>query len=353
MCEKREPLLVTVLLTATLNLFTVGCAPPGEGRGTSGGEKQSTSAAPILPSWTEGAARDAIIDFVARVTDPADPDFVPEAERIAVFDNDGTLWSEQPMYVQLAFVVDRVKAMAAEHPEWRDRQPFKGVLEDDLRAVAAAGEHGLLEMVMATHAGMSTRDFTRTVETWLAQARHPVLRRPYTQCVYQPMLELLGYLRANGFRTWIVSGGGIEFMRPWTDEVYGVPPEQVVGSSIKTKFEIREGVPVLVRLPELDFVDDKAGKPVGIQKFIGRRPIAAFGNSDGDLQMLQWVTAAPGRRLGLIVHHTDGEREVAYDRESPIGRLDTALDEAPRRGWVVVDMKTDWKTIFPPTGATD
>jgi hypothetical protein len=278
---------------------------------------------------------------------------VAPSERIAVFDNDGTLWSEQPMYVQLAFAADRVKALAPGHPEWKDRQPFKGVLEGDLKAVAASGEHGLLELLMATHADMTVGEFTATAEEWLATARHPKLKRPYTECVYQPMLELLDYLRANGFQTWIVSGGGVEFMRPWTEEVYGIPPEQVVGSSIKTRFEMREDGPVLLRLPELDFVDDKDGKPVGIQKFIGRRPIAAFGNSDGDLQMLQWTTAGPGRRLGLIVHHTDGEREAAYDRESHIGRLDQALDEAPERGWVVVNMKQDWKTVFPPVGTAE
>ena len=310
-----------------------------------------TADEPVLPSWSDGPTRSAVVSFVEDVTTEGDAHYVPAAERIAVFDNDGTLWSEQPMYVQLAFIVDRVKALAPDHPEWSDQQPFKGVLESDPKAVMASGEHGLLELVMATHAGMTTGEFEILVEEWLATARHPTLERSYTQCVYQPMLELLGYLRANGFRTWIVSGGGIEFMRPWTEEVYGVPPEQVVGSSIKTQFEMRESGPVLLRLPELDFIDDKAGKPVGIQKFIGRRPIAAFGNSDGDLQMLQWATAGPGRRLGLIVHHTDGEREVAYDRESHIGRLDKALDQAPDRGWVVVDMKQDWKTIFPASGS--
>jgi hypothetical protein len=308
---------------------------------------------PVLPSWSDGPTRDAVVSFVNDVTTEGGPNYVPPAERIAVFDNDGTLWSEQPIYVQLAFIVDRVKALAPDHPEWNDQQPFKGVLESDLKAVMASGEHGLLELLMATHAGMTTSEFAETVEGWLETAQHPRLERPYTQCVYQPMLELLGYLRANGFHTWIVSGGGIEFMRPWTEQVYGVPPEQVVGSSIETQFEMREAGPVLLRLPELDFIDDKAGKPVGIQKFIGRRPIAAFGNSDGDLQMLQWTTSGPGRRLGLIVHHTDGEREVAYDRESPIGRLDAALDEAPTRGWVVVDMKQDWKAIFPPSRATE
>jgi phosphoserine phosphatase len=305
------------------------------------------TAEPVLPSWSDGLTRDALVGFVKDVTTEGGPHYVPPAERIAVFDNDGTLWSEQPMYVQLTFAADRVKALAPEHPEWKDEQPFKGVLEGDLEAVMATGKHGLLELMMASHAGTTTEEFAGIVETWLADAQHPTLARPYTECVYQPMLELLDYLRANGFKTWIVSGGGIEFLRVWAEDAYGIPPEQVVGSSIVTQFEMREGGPVLVRLPEVDFNDDKAGKPVAINKFIGRRPILAFGNSDGDLQMLQWTTSGPGRRLGLIVHHTDDEREVAYDRESHIGRLDQALQEAPEGGWVVVDMKNDWKTIFP------
>jgi hypothetical protein len=346
----RNDVLSLVPVTRGLILLLAGATLLSGGRG-SGTSVAASHDQPALPSWAEGSTRTAVLSFVGDVTTKGGPHYVPPPERIAVFDNDGTLWSEQPMYVQLAFVADRVKALAAEHPEWRERQPFKGVLEGDLKAVAAAGEHGLLEMVMATHAGMTTAEFTATVEAWLGTARHPTLQRPYTQCIYQPMLELLGYLRANGFQTWIVSGGGIEFMRPWTEEVYGIPPQQVLGSSIKTRFEMRKDGPVLLRLPELDFIDDKEGKPVGIQKFIGRRPIAAFGNSDGDLQMLQWTTGGAGRRLGLIVHHTDAEREVAYDRESPIGRLDRALDEAPARGWVVVDMKRDWKTVFPPSGS--
>jgi phosphoglycolate phosphatase-like HAD superfamily hydrolase len=299
-----------------------------------------------LPSWNEGAAKQSILDFVARVSDPASPDFVPAAERIATFDNDGTLWSEKPVYFQLLFAIDRVKAMAAEHPEWKDKQPFKGVLEGDLAAVAATGEHGLLELVMASHAGMTTAEFEEIVEEWLATARHPELDRPYTELVYQPMLEVLDYLRANGFKTFITSGGGIEFMRPWVEEVYGIPPEQVVGSSIKVEFEVRDGQPVLVRLPEIDFIDDKEGKPVGIHKFIGRRPVAAFGNSDGDFQMLEWTTAGEGACLGVIIHHTDAEREWAYDRDSHVGRLDRGLDEAAERSWLVVDMKTDWMTVF-------
>jgi hypothetical protein len=285
--------------------------------------------------------------FVKEVTDPTGSNFVPVAERIAVFDNDGTLWSEQPMYAQLFFAIDRVKAIAPQHPEWRDTQPFKAVLENDKEALLAAGEKGLLEVVMASHAGMTTEEFEKIVNDWLATAKHPRFNRPFTDLVYQPMLELLSYLRANGFKTYIVSGGGIEFMRPWTEEVYGIPPEQVIGSSIKTKFELRDGTPVLVRLPEINFIDDKAGKPVGIHQHIGRRPIAAFGNSDGDLQMLQWTAAGEGARLMVLVRHTDAEREYAYDRQSPIGHLDKALDEAQKRGWTVVDMKHDFRWMFP------
>jgi len=300
-----------------------------------------------LPSWNDGPAKAAIRTFVRRVTTPGGPEYVAPPERIATFDNDGTLWSEQPMYFQLAFVLDRVKALAPKNPDWATKQPFKAALEGDAKALAASGERGLLQLLMATHAGMTTAEFDTIVRSWLASARHPRFQRPYTDLVFQPMLELLAHLRASGFKTYIVSGGGIEFMRPWTTEVYGIPPEQVVGSSIKTRFEMREGKPVLMRLPELDFIDDKAGKPVGIQKFIGRRPLAAFGNSDGDLQMLQWTAAGEGARLMLIVHHTDGEREWAYDRQSHIGRLDKALDEARAKGWTVVDMKKDWKVIYP------
>jgi hypothetical protein len=269
------------------------------------------------------------------------------SKRIATFDNDGCLWAEQPAYFQLLFIIDRVKALAPEHPEWTAQQPFQAVLEGDMEALAVAGHHGLLELVMATHAGMTTEEFEAVVGDWLATARHPVTGKPYTEMVYQPMLELLDYLRAKGFKTFIVSGGGIEFMRPWTGQVYGIPPEQVVGSSIKTEYEVRDGVPVLVRLPELNFIDDKEGKPVGINAHIGRRPTMAFGNSDGDFQMLEWTTAGDGARLGVLIHHTDAEREWAYDRSSHIGRLDRGLDEAAARGWVVVDMKEDWKTVFP------
>jgi hypothetical protein len=301
----------------------------------------------LLPSWNDTAPKKAIVAFVERVTKQGSPDFVPPAERIATFDNDGTLWAEQPMYVQMAFALDRVKALAPQHPEWKDKEPFKAVLEGDMKALAESGERGLLELVVATHAGMTADEFAKIVTDWLATARHPRFNRPYTELVYQPMVELLAYLRANGFKTFIVSGGGIEFMRPWTEKVYGVPPEQVVGSSGKTRFEMRDGRPTLFRLPEVNFIDDKTGKPVGINEHIGRRPIAAFGNSDGDLEMLQWTTMSGGVRFGLIVHHTDAEREYAYDRQSPFGKLDKALDAAALNRWTLVDMKKDWKKVFP------
>jgi phosphoglycolate phosphatase-like HAD superfamily hydrolase len=300
-----------------------------------------------LPSWNNGAAKQSILTFVSRVTTQGGPDFVPPAERVATFDNDGTLWIEQPMYVQLAFILDRVKALAPQHPEWKTTQPFQAVLEGDLRAIAASGEKGLVELMAVTHAGMTTDEFTKIVSDWLAATRDYRFKQPYTALVYQPMLELLAYLRTNGFKTFIVSGGGIEFMRPWAEKTYGIPPEQVVGSSIKTRFEMRDGRPVLFRLPEIDFIDDKTGKPVGIDSHIGRRPIAAFGNSDGDLEMLQWATMSGGVRLGVIVHHTDAEREYAYDRQSHFGKLDKALDAAAVNKWTVVDMKNDWKRIFP------
>jgi phosphoglycolate phosphatase-like HAD superfamily hydrolase len=301
-----------------------------------------------LPSWNEGLSKNAILEFVAKVTKEGSPDFVPVPERIAAFDNDGTLWAEQPMYFQLFFALDRVKALAPKHPEWKGKEPFASLLKGDVKGALAGGDKAILEIVMATHAGMTTEEFEQTVKDWLASARHPKTGRLYTEMVYQPMLELLAYLRSNGFKTFIVSGGGVEFMRPWTEKVYGIPPEQVVGSSIKTKFELRNGKPAIVRLPELNFIDDKAGKPVGINQYIGRQPIAAFGNSDGDLQMLQWTTAGKGARLALIVHHTDADREWAYNRKSSVGRLDKALDEAKAKGWTVVDMKNDWKAIFPP-----
>jgi hypothetical protein len=300
-----------------------------------------------LPSWNDGPVKTSITEFVARITTQGGSDFVPVDQRIAVFDNDGTLWCELPMYVQLAFVLDRIKALAPQNPGWKTKQPFQAVLAGDMKALAASGEKGLMELVAVTHAGMTSDEFANIVSGWLATARHPRFKRPYTELVYQPMLELLAYLRANGFKTFIVSGGGIEFMRPWTERIYGVPPEQVVGSSIKTKFEMRDGRPTLFRLPQINFIDDKSGKPIGINEHIGRRPIAAFGNSDGDLEMLQWTTMGGGVRFGLIVHHTDAEREYAYDRKSTFGRLDKALDIATLNKWTVVDMKNDWKRFFP------
>lgn len=300
-----------------------------------------------LFSWNDGSSRQSIVDFVQKVTKEGSPDFVAPEMRIAVFDNDGTLWAEQPMYFQLIFALDRIKAMAADHPEWKQTEPFKSVLANDLKAVMASGKEGLSKIVAASHANMTADEFADSVRDWLKTAKHPRTGKAYNKMVYQPMLELLGYLRAKGFKTFIVSGGGIDFMRVFAEEAYGIPPEQVIGSSIGAKFEMRDGVPTIVKVPEDLFIDDKEGKPVGIHQHIGRRPIFAAGNSDGDLQMLQYATAGTGARLGLIVHHTDAEREWAYDRDSHIGKLDKALDEAPQRGWTVIDMKKDWKTMFP------
>jgi phosphoglycolate phosphatase-like HAD superfamily hydrolase len=310
---------------------------------------QTRSATDALPSWNDGAAKQAIIQFVERVTKEGTPDFVPPRDRIATFDNDGTLWCEQPMYFQVLFALDRVKASAAARPEWKEKEPFKSVLSGDAKQLASVGEKGLLEIMAATHSGMTVEEFHEIVREWMRTARHPKYNRPYNQCIYQPMHEVLVYLRANGFKTFIVSGGGVEFMRPWVEKAYGIPPEQVVGSSGVVKFELKDGKSLLVKEPKVEFIDDGPGKPVGINRFIGRRPIMAFGNSDGDLQMLQYTTTGDGPRFALIVHHTDADREYAYDRESHIGKLDTALKEAPQRGWVVVDMKNDWRRIYPET----
>ncbi len=322
-------LRTTLLLAATLVLARPGAAADDP-----------------LPSWNAGAAKQAILKFVADTTRKG-PTFVPPAERIAVFDNDGTLWTEQPVYNQLAFTLDRVRALAPQHPEWKDKEPFKSLLAGDVKGALAGGEPAIVEILTATHTGMTTDEFAKIVRDWMATAEHPRLNRPYTEVVYQPMLELLAYLRANGFKTYIVSGGGIEFMRPWTEKVYGIPPEQVVGSTGVTKFELREGTPVLVKEAKIALVDDGPGKSVGINLFIGRRPVFTFGNSDGDQQMLQWTAAGGGRRFLGLVHHTDAEREWAYDRQSHVGRLDKALDEATAKGWTVVDMKRDWKRVFP------
>lgn len=300
-----------------------------------------------LPSWNDSATKAAIVDFVAAVTTEGGPDYVAPNNRIATFDNDGTLWVEQPMYVQLAFALDRVKAMAPDHPEWKDKEPFKSVLTGDMKSVAASGKKGLAEIIAATHAGMSTEDFEKIVTDWIATAKNPETGKLNTAMIYEPMLELIDYLKANGFDVFIVSGGGIEFMRPWTETTYGIPPENVVGSSIKLKYEESDKGPVIMRLAELNFVDDGPGKPVGIQSHIGKRPIAAFGNSDGDFQMLEWTTTGPGKTLGMIVHHDDAAREFAYDRDSHVGKLDKAMDAAPQKGWHLISMKDDWNQVFP------
>jgi len=328
----------SILLLSGLSLLGITMVRAGDGKDASPDP---------LPSWHESASRKAIVSFVSKVTTEGSADFVPLPQRIAVFDNDGTLWAEQPAYFQALFIFDRIRELAPQRPEWKDREPFASVLKGDLKQALAGGEHALLEMAMATHAGTTTDEFEAIATRWITTARHPKTGRLFTEMVYQPMLELLGYLRAHGFKTFIVSGGGIEFMRPWAERVYGVPPEQVIGSIIKTRYELRDGQPALTRLPELNFIDDKEGKPVAIQQHIGRRPLMAFGNSDGDFQMLEWTTSGPGPRFGLLVHHNDADREFAYDRQSSIGRLDRGLDEGPNRGWTIVSMKDDWKTIFP------
>jgi len=300
-----------------------------------------------LPSWNDTGPKKAIIAFVEKVTKEGSPDFVPVPERIATFDNDGTLWAEKPVPFQLLFAVEQVKQLAPQHPEWKTKEPFASLLKGDLARVAATGEKGLMEIVTATHAGMTTDEFSRSVQEWIASAKHPKTGRLLRAMVYQPMLELLAYLHANGFKTFIVSGRGVEFMRPWTERVYGIPPEQVVGSAGKLKLETRDGKPVLVKLPAIDFIDDKEGKPIGIQSRIGRRPIAAFGNSDGDLQMLQWAMAGEGARFALFVHHDDSQREYSYDRADRLQQFDKGWDEAIAQGWTVVSMKDDWNTVFP------
>jgi len=304
-----------------------------------------------LPSWNNGPAKAAIHEFVHRVTLQSSPDFVPPSERIATFDNDGTLWTEQPLYIQLAFVFDRIRELAPQHPEWKTQEPYKSVLAGDFKQALAGGEKAVVELVLASHTGMTTDEFAAIVARWFATAKHPKSGRPFTELVYQPMLELLAFLRANSFKTYIVSGGGVDFMRAVTEQIYGIPPEQVIGTTGKLRYELREGKAVLVREAGIDFVDDGPGKPANIQRHIGRRPLAAFGNSDGDQQMLEWTASGSGPRFMLLVHHTDAEREVAYDRKSPIGKLDKALDEANAKGWTVVSMKDDWNTVFPPSNA--
>jgi hypothetical protein len=331
MKTRRTPNLATIALACMVVFVTV-----------------AAQAAEPLSSWNDGAAKQAIVEFVKTTTSQGSPQFVPAEERIATFDNDGTLWCEQPMYFQLLFALDRVKALAPQHPEWKTKEPFASLLKGDVKGALAGGERAMLEIIIVTHAGMTTAEFEQIVKEWIATAKHSKFKRPYTECVYQPMIELLAYLRANGFKTFIVSGGGIEFMRPWTEKVYGIPPEQVVGSSIETKYEWRDGKPVLMRLPEMNFIDDKTGKPVGINSHIGRRPIAAFGNSDGDQQMLEWTQAGSDARLMMLVHHDDAVREFAYGAESKIGTFSDALmAEAKKNGWTVISMKDDWKVIFP------
>jgi len=301
----------------------------------------------LLPSWNDGATKASILDFVARVTKSGGRDYVIPEKRIATFDNDGTLWSEQPYYFQVDFALDQIKAMAPQHPEWQDKEPYKSVLAGDVKSVLAGGLPALVELVIATHSGMTTEEFDIVAREWLATKRHPKTNRLFTEMVFQPMLELLAYLRTNGFKTFIVSGGGIEFMRAFAEIAYGVPPEQVIGSSGKLKFEMRADGPVLTKLGEIAVIDDKSEKPAVIQNHIGRRPIASFGNSDGDLAMLQWTAAGEGARFAMLVHHTDETREWAYDRKSPIGQLDKALDEANARGWTIADIKNDWRRVFP------
>ncbi len=307
----------------------------------------TAAAADPLPSWNDGPTKEAIVGFVEKVTKNGSPDFVPESQRIATFDNDGTLWAEQPVYFQLFYAIDQVKKKASDHPEWKTEEPFASVLKGDMKGVIDSGKEGLMKILAATHANMTAEEFRSNVSEWLKTARHPKTNRPFNEMIYQPQLELLEYLRANGFKTFIVSGGGVDFMRVFAEETYGIPPDQVVGTSLKAKYEVRDGKPVIIKLPEINLVDDKEGKPVGIHQYIGQRPIFVAGNSDGDYQMLEWATAGKGPRFGIILHHTDGKREWAYDRDSHIGQLNKGLDDAGKKGWTVIDMQKDWKVVFP------
>lgn len=339
----KFPLLLIIVLSA----FTQSCNTPPPATETSSRQEVSAVTKDPLPSWNEGATKKSIVDFVTKTTTAGAIDFIPVADRIACFDNDGTLWSEQPMYFQMAFVMDRVKALAPQHPEWKDTQPFKAAIEGDVQTALSGGEKSMVDMLIATHAGTTTEEFNKIVKDWIATSRHPKTNQPYTEMVYKPMLELLAYLRSNGYKTYIVSGGGIDFMRPWTESVYGIPPEQVIGSSLKLKYEMRDDGPVVYRLPEVNFINDKAAKPVGIEQHIGRRPVFTAGNSDGDYEMLQWTSTATGYpRFGMLVHHTDDVREWAYDRTSHIGKLDKGLNDAPKYNWLIVDMKQDWKKLY-------
>ena len=330
------------ILIFAIAVFLIGCQPVQKQKI----ETAETIVSDPLPSWNEGQTKKTIISFVETVTNESNPDYIKPADRIAVFDNDGTLWSEQPYYFQLQFALDRVKTLAPEHPEWKKNPVLQAVISDDMAKVLSFGEKGLLEIVALSHSGITTDEFSDAVLTWINTAKHPKTGKLYKEMVYQPMIEVSEYFRANGFKTYIVSGGGVDFMRPWTQEVYGVPAEQVVGSSMKVAFEIRDGKPVLVKLPEINFIDDKEGKPVGIHQYIGKKPVAAFGNSDGDLQMLQYTASNNLKSLCVYIHHTDSVREWAYDRNSHIGKLDAGLDEASAKNWTVADMKSDWRNIY-------
>jgi len=334
------------LLLATASLF-VACNNTSETKPIAETEAATVEVTDPLPSWNDSPSKKAIMSYVEDVTNPNSQNFIPIKDRIATFDNDGNLWAEQPAYFQLFFAIDRIKEMAAEHPEWRDHQPYKAVLENDMKTLMASGMEGLLEIVMASHAGITTDEFDTIVKDWVSTAKHPSKNKSYNELVYQPMLELLQYLRANDFKTYIVSGGGVDFMRAFVTEVYGIPEEQIIGSRVKTEYNYNNGNPIIKRLPHLDFIDDKEGKPLNIQKIIGKKPVFASGNSDGDLQMMQWTDSNSYKSFQLYLHHTDAEREWAYDRESHIGKLDKGLDEAKEKGWTVIDMKNDWKAIYP------
>jgi phosphoglycolate phosphatase-like HAD superfamily hydrolase len=336
---------VTVLLLSAFTLIIFSCNRSHQKEETS--TKENTVGTDLLPSWNDGDTKKSIIDFVTKTSKEGSADFIPVADRIACFDNDGTLWSEQPMYFQLAFAIDRIKALAPEHPEWKTKQPFKALLEGDMKTVIEGGEKALLQIIMTTHAGMTAEEFNKTVKDWMATATHPKTGKYYNEMIYQPMVELLNYLRANGYKTFIVSGGGVDFMRAWAEQAYGIPPNQVIGSSGKLKYDTVDGKPVLIKLPELNFIDDKEGKPVGIHQYIGKRPVFTGGNSDGDYAMIQYTTSGTGPRFGMIVHHTDSTREFAYDRKSSIGHLEKGLDDAAANNWLLVDMKNDWKKIYP------
>jgi len=333
------------LFTWILLCSLIGCTPKS-GQVHQATEEKASQRDP-LPSWNDGDHKRAIMDYVQHVTSPESADFIPIPDRIATFDNDGTLWSEQPIYFQFFFALDRVKVMAPDHPEWKNKQPFKAVLENDMQTLMQQGEKGLVEIIMMTHVGNTTDQFDSIVKNWINTAQHPIKKKHYTELIYQPMLELLDYLRANDFKTFIVSGGGIEFMRPWVEGVYGIPKDQVIGSSVETEYDYNNGKPLIKRLAKIDLVDDKEGKPVGINRYIGRKPVFAAGNSDGDLQMLRWTDANPLKSFKLYVHHTDSLREWAYDRSSHIGTFDKSWDEANEKGWTVVDMQKDWKVIYP------